>query len=420
MYLDWIRLQHFRTFRDVEIDLIHPATDFKRLGIPVPQLPNLNLLLGNNGLGKSALLKGISLAAMGPAVSDAGIFPYRLVRREPPSAKPVKTRIKREVDVDARISAHFRPNAQDHVPSRIRTVQSEIGLQAKGDLESLAWLHKDDKLWHPIYSATSDAFFFVGYGAARHVERRERVDLAARQASLFTRAQRVQSLFQDAYPLVPLTAWLPGMQKSNPGRFSQVKTLINRLMGEERYKFNGEMESGEYVFARDGLSIPFPALSDGYRAYLGWIGDLLYHVATTCPSGKKLVENCGIVMVDEIDLHLHPKWQMSVLPVLARELPNLQFVITSHSPLLVGSLEWMNIIVMQPEEDGSSAPRRIPAPVHGLDADQVLLTEFFGLESTRAESKGKQLKALTMKARRGDLQAAKSLMEEMSRGMERQ
>lgn len=56
MYLDGIRFQNFRTFRDVEIDLIHPDQDFGRLEIPKPRLPNLNLLLGNNGLGKSAFL----------------------------------------------------------------------------------------------------------------------------------------------------------------------------------------------------------------------------------------------------------------------------------------------------------------------------------------------------------------------------
>jgi predicted ATP-binding protein involved in virulence len=178
------------------------------------------------------------------------------------------------------------------------------------------------------------------------------------------------------------------------------------------------MEDNEYVFDRGGLKVPFPALSDGYRAFLGWIGDLLYHVSMTAPSGKMLRENKGIVMVDEIDLHLHPKWQMTVLQTLARELPNIQFIVTSHSPLIVGSLEWMNIIVMKPGAKQSSKAERIEWAVHGLDADQVLITEFFGMDSTRAPGKKKQLKELSLKARTGDTEAAKELLEQMSKGVE--
>jgi hypothetical protein len=109
---------------------------------------------------------------------------------------------------------------------------------------------------------------------------------------------------------------------------------------------------------------------------------------------------------------------MKVLHTLATQLPNVQFIITSHSPLLVGSLEWMNVIVMQPRAQESSAANRIRWAVHGLDADQVLLTEFFGMESTRASNKVRKLKELSLKARKGDAEAAKAILVEMSRGGE--
>jgi len=179
------------------------------------------------------------------------------------------------------------------------------------------------------------------------------------------------------------------------------------------------MEDGEYLFERGGLRVPFPALSDGYRAFLGWAGDLLYHVCMTCPSGKKLVENCGIVMIDEIDLHLHPEWQMHILPTLANALPKIQFIVTSHSPLIVGSLEWMNILTMQPEPGEASRIERISQPVHGLDADQVLLTGFFGLKSTRAQGRDRSIKSLSLLASTGDPDAARQLLAVMSQGGER-
>ncbi|MBN1135769.1 MAG: AAA family ATPase [Anaerolineae bacterium] len=410
MFIDSIEIRNFRVFRETEITLVHPDLRWRNVDLPKPKLPNINLLLADNGLGKTTLLKAIALAALGPAVGDSGIFPYRLIRQEPDCEQVPEGK-------EAVLEARFTPHLQDGAGG-VRWLESRVLVRRRGDLESLHWAHPEEKLWHPIFSASSDAFFFVGYGATRRVEKRDQIDLGSRRSSSFVRAQRVQSLFEEAYTLVPLSAWLPKYKAENPGRFKQAVGLIDRLIGEDHYEFTGEMEDGEYLFDHQGLKIPYPALSDGYRAFLGWVGDLLYHICVTCPSGNKLVDNHGIVMVDEIDLHLHPKWQMTLLPILGRALPNIQFIVTSHSPLLVGSLEWMNIVVMLPEEGQASEMTRIRQSVHGLDADQVLLTDFFGLESTRAPGKRHSLKELTLKARGGDTEAAKRLLEQMSRGME--
>jgi len=416
MYLDTISIRNFRVFRDTQVTLVHPDREWTE-DLPKPKLLNINLLLGNNGLGKSTMLKAIALAVLGPAVSSAGLYPYHLVREEPgrKAGDPL---------ADAAIGAAFIPHPQDEVAGPQR-VDSRVVVARQGDLETLRWEQDDQgakderaRAWDPIFSASSAAFFVVGYGATRRVERRSQYDSATRTKQVFARAQRIQSLFEDAYSLIPTNAWLPAYETKNPGRFKQVVHLLNDVVSEEQYRFTGELEEGEYLFEREGLRVPFPALSDGYQAFLGWVGDLLYHVCETCPSGHKLAENHGIVMVDEIDLHLHPKWQMTILPTLSRVLPNIQFIVTSHSPLVVGSLEWMNLLVMQPEAGQASCVERIEHAISGLDADQVLLTDFFGLETTRAPEKSKKLRELTLKARDGDTDAAIELMKQMSRGTE--
>lgn len=427
MYIDTIRLKNFRTFRASQIDFVHPDQKFASpdttgtksrkpaptLDIPKPLLPNVNLLLGNNGFGKTTLLKAIAIAALGPSVPDANLPIYRLIRREPGENTVSESQA---AEIEARFTAHEQD--RHGVNFDFEWLESLAIISRIGDLERVRWAHAEQKEWHPIYSAESDAFFFVGYGATRRVEAQERVDPGARQVTSFIRAQRIRSLFEESYSLLPLSVWLPQLETSNPGRFTQVKHLIDRLLTNTGYTFTGLREQGEYLFERSGLRVPFPALSDGYRAYLGWIGDLLYHITQTCPSGKKLVDNQGIVMVDEVDLHLHPKWQMTVLPTLAKTLPNIQFIVTSHSPLIVGTLEWMNIILMKPGAKQTSKAERLEWAVHGLDADQVLLTDFFGLESTRAPGKKRTLKELSLKAREGDTEAAKRLLEEMSKGVE--
>ena len=208
------------------------------------------------------------------------------------------------------------------------------------------------------------------------------------------------------------------MEAKDKTRYTQVAQLLQSIVGEGHWTFTGEMENGEYLFQRGDQKVPYPALSDGYRAFYGWLGDLLHHVCETATPGKTMVQNQGMVMIDEIDLHLHPSWQMEVLPRLSKELPNIQFIVTSHSPLVVGSLQWVNLIVLEPGDAQSTTLLRKEIPVHGLDADQVLITAFFGLGSSRVGDKAARLKELSTRATEGDRQAASQLLREMSKGTE--
>ena len=131
------------------------------------------------------------------------------------------------------------------------------------------------------------------------------------------------------------------------------------------------------------------------------------------------MESRGIVLVDEIDLHLHPKWQMQVIRTVARALPKMQFVFTSHSPLVAGSLEWMNIITLKVgATTNRTIAKRLKQSIHGLDADQILVSQFFGLESTMAGAKRRQLEDITDQIRAGDKSAALQLIRQMSSGTE--
>ena len=75
-------------------------------------------------------------------------------------------------------------------------------------------------------------------------------------------------------------------------------------------------------------------------------------------------------------------------------MPNLQFIVTSHSPLVAGSLQWINLIALEQGESQSSVLLRKEVPVHGLDADQVLLTPFFSLNTTRTGTRAARLNEL--------------------------
>ena len=74
-------------------------------------------------------------------------------------------------------------------------------------------------------------------------------------------------------------------------------------------------------------------LSDGYQNIAAWVGDLLYQISRTFDDYKAPLKTRGVLLIDEIDLHLHPKWQRELLAFLKRKLPNFQIIATTHSPI---------------------------------------------------------------------------------------
>lgn len=88
------------------------------------------------------------------------------------------------------------------------------------------------------------------------------------------------------------------------------------------------------IYHRDRLS----SMSDGYRGTLSLIADIAYRMSTLNPAlGAHILETPGVVMIDEVDLHLHPRWQARILGDLATIFPNVQFITTTHSPIVIAS-----------------------------------------------------------------------------------
>lgn len=414
MYAASMTVQNLRVFEKARVELCFPGRALEDGQTPL-LLPNVNLILGNNGAGKSTLLKAIALASLGP-VADK-FSPYKLVRQVTPKAKlGAKPKRVSSSATDASIDAEFVMTWQDvglKKPSTVtKPLAASVKVQRRGDEEFVRAGGRDQPEWEPIFTHNSPAFLTVGYGATRRVE----TDASAsspqqRLKQIPLRQQRVQSLFSEHFPLVPLNQWLPELQHSNKGRFTQVVNRLNEVL-PDGYEFHAERDTaGDYLFRQGRALAPFPALSDGCRAFIGWVADLLYHICMGCPSGVKLVDNCGLVLVDEIDLHLHPEWQRVVIPKLAAAFPLLQYVFTSHSPIVVGTLERGNIWVCEADpKTGVSIAEQKDIGVHGLNSDQILLTDYFGLKSTRAPRKERQLDEIAAAAERGTPKKAREFL----------
>src|SRR5258708_6768048 len=191
MYLNRIDIRGFRSFSKANCVLVHPDQDFDKAGIEEPRLKNINLLLGDNGRGKTAFLQAAALLCLGPAVRSSGIYPYYFVRRNASNDNAARSQ-----ESSADLSAVLRLHPQDG-RSVDASLPSTLAIKRRGDLEEMDWAGKKNEQWSLIYKADSSAFFAVGYGANRRTERSERADLGSRQKTSFARAQRLQSLFED-------------------------------------------------------------------------------------------------------------------------------------------------------------------------------------------------------------------------------
>jgi len=106
-------------------------------------------------------------------------------------------------------------------------------------------------------------------------------------------------------------------------------------------------------------------LSDGEKCLIAMVGDLARRLAIANPSLDYPLQGSGVVLIDEIDLHLHPSWQRMIVPALIRTFPNCQFILTTHSPQIIGHVRPDSIFKLKRINDKIEVSH--PEASYGLD-----------------------------------------------------
>jgi len=153
---------------------------------------------------------------------------------------------------------------------------------------------------------------------------------------------------------------------------------------------------GLWLRDRNGLHLSWGEMSDGYRAALALLADILRHLINVYgiadltgrnQDGKLFFKHSGVVLIDEVDAHLHPEWQREIGFWLTRHFPNIQFIVTTHSPIICQAADPNGLFVL-PEPGSESGPRALTDQeynkVIASRPDTILLTAAFGLQNTRS------------------------------------
>lgn len=372
MYLKSIRLINIRCFKSVEINFDLEGANNRKWTV----------ILGENGTGKSTILKACALLMAG---SDA------LVELENDPASWVR-----------------KGETHGSIVGRIETAEGEereIALEFSTDEGVSEFLHRSSDSLERLNDALkhSDRNYPVfAYGASRRLSGEKSF---GKSEYRHPRARAMASLFDRDAPLNPLEQWAMDLDYRSGGEeMDTVRKVLSDFLPQLTFD-SIDKDSRQLMFqTADGL-VPLGALSDGYQNVAAWVGDLLYQISEIFRDYKQPLKARGLLIIDEIDLHLHPKWQRQLLDFLDKQLPNMQLLVTTHSVVTAQQTPQHSLFYCIRE--GKKPPQVVAfeGDPGKLLLNQLILTEAFGHipdESIDLENNRKRYGELHRKAEKSD------------------
>ncbi|RRR70980.1 MAG: AAA family ATPase [Candidatus Viridilinea halotolerans] len=353
MQIDTLELANFRGFTAPDLFIAAEPTFTPERTFNFST--QFNVIVGDNGTGKTALLDALAIG-LGSLFLGFDQIESRGIRKDEVSlarftlGDTVSLEPQYPVVITCAGTVHGRPirwtRTLEGSGGRItrqgaleifaisRELQRAVRSGEPVDLPLLAyygtgrlWLQKKDRLVEPIKPASR----MVGYVDC--------LDPISNEKMLLRWLKTMEmSQIQQGKPLALLTAVKQAVVNSVELWHSMVYDLrLDELI----------------ITADDGRTLPFRMLSDGVRNMLAMVADIAYRAAVLNPQygAEAASATCGVVLIDEIDLHLHPKWQRRVVEDLRRTFPRIQFIATTHSPFIIQALrpgELINLDSKQP------------------------------------------------------------------------
>ena len=391
MFIKHITLRNIRGFSELSFDLTRQGE----------QYAGWTVFTGDNGSGKSTLLRAIAVGLVGKDVARSLQPSFHRWMRDGAAQQEssIQLEIVRREEDDELVDPGRAPAMLFPAKIALKNGGKETTLQAEipGSAKSRKTYHTPNRT---IWSSEARGWFSCGYGPFRRVFGAS--PEATRQMVAPT-TERFVTMFQEAASLAEVDQWM---------RLLKHKELENRDAEREQLALVLELlrddlmpnqiivdrvdSDGLWLKDRNGVQLAWGEMSDGYRAAAALLADIVRHLIGTyglagltekTGEGKTVIKRSGVVLIDEIDAHLHPGWQREIGFWLKRHFPNIQFLVTTHSPIICQAADQNGLFVL-PDPGSQSSPGPLSEEdyqkVIASRPDTILLTPAFGLQNTRS------------------------------------
>lgn len=314
--------------------------------------PGFNLILGDNGVGKTTILEAASVAL-------SGFF----IGMEDVSARNIR---KEDVRYQIIQDSNGIPNKSYNSPVEVSSTLEYDGIdytwiRAKKDADGNSRTtidsreivpvsrklvnDVDHRMW-PLISYQSASRHWISARSDSNTKKRNQLhDRRCGYLGCLDRAANRNSIYEWCRQM----EWMIVRNQSIPQNYrvfgkiiSQFMNIMNEGKISEVY-FHPNVDKLLYV--ENGEIKEIEDLSAGYQCVLNMVIDLAYRMAILNPdAGDDIQRTKGVVLIDEIDSNLHPKWQWKIVEALTGTFPNIQFIAATHSPIIVSSCKNANII----------------------------------------------------------------------------
>ncbi len=199
------------------------------------------------------------------------------------------------------------------------------------------------------------------------------------------------SLFDNNQTMKDPIQWLKDLKLNEENNITTIATTTLKEIFFDLLEKNVEIviEGSNVYFIEKGYKLNLDELSEGYRSIIIFVCDLLYRLTdNNKDEGENILDIKGVLLIDEIDLHLHPKWQKVIVTRLRHIFPNIQFFFTTHSPTIIQGASEDAIIYKVYREGGIT---KVSAPYYRKDLDHLMMntlvtSSLFGLDNSRMDS----------------------------------